>query len=82
MGSSLHPDADYSQIDAGDWQDCDDSAGTGEDESMCECELTVDICLCAQPTPIRCEICDGDGGWEIDHSAEDQAAYEAERDTQ
>jgi len=81
MSSNLHPGADYSDFDDHDWQECDDCGGDGLDETMCQCETIEDICCCATPTPVRCQTCGGKGGWHIDHSAEDQAAYEAENDT-
>lgn len=78
MTSNLHPDANFDHYD--DWHDCEDCGGSGEDDSMCQCEQIEDICCCAVPTPVRCDTCQGKGGWHIDHSAEDQALHEAEND--
>ena len=79
MTSNLHPGADFREFED-DWTECPDCGGDGHDESMCECERIQDICFCATPTPARCDTCKGHGGWFPDHSAEDQAMYEADRD--
>ena len=68
MTSNLHPDADFDHYD--DWHECQDCGGLGDE----------DICCCAVPTPVRCDTCQGEGGWHLDHSAEEQALHEAEND--
>lgn len=80
MSSNLHPDADYRSFDDGDWQECEDCGGEGLDDNECECESVQDICSCAIPTPRRCRTCNGEGGWEVDHSAEEQALWEADKE--
>ena len=81
MASNLMPGADYRDFDDEDWEECHDCGGSGTDDDSCECEAFEDTCCCLVPRPRSCATCNGKGGWTIDHSAEDQAAYEAENDT-
>ncbi|MEM7211769.1 MAG: hypothetical protein AAF479_07730 [Pseudomonadota bacterium] len=78
-GSNLMPGPGYDDF-YDNWVECDDCGGSGEDDSMCECEAFEDICCCLHPTPARCDTCRGKGGWPRDDSAEDQALHEAEND--
>ena len=49
----------------GDWQECYKCGGNGEDDTMCECQMIEDNCVCLHPAPVRCDICRGKGGWAV-----------------
>lgn len=80
MASNLMAGADYSQFDDDDWQECWDCGGEGVTED-CQCSEFEDTCMCLNPKPRGCSTCKGQGGWTIDHSAEDQADFENENDS-
>lgn len=46
-----------------DWFDCWNCGGEGRIEDECECTLVADQCHCQTPTPRKCNVCDGAGGW-------------------
>lgn len=46
-----------------EWVDCGECGGEGVNMTMCACQVLEDTCCCLSPTPIECNICDGEGGW-------------------
>jgi hypothetical protein len=52
---------DYDPDDFAPWIDCWQCGGEGEIEGDCDC--MEDSCCCLVPTPPRCDVCRGAGGW-------------------
>lgn len=63
-GPGCDPDVpDFTSEDLGwEWETCPDCAGDGMNGHDCPCG---DTCCCRYPEEnIRCQTCDGEGGWE------------------
>lgn len=60
---------DYMEEDGRIWRECWDCGGEGVTHHDCG----EDTCCCLNPVDnVRCETCNGDGGWYLSDSPDDE----------